>query len=290
MQALWLTDIHLNFIEAERLVRFLDSLEGHKADWVWIGGDIAEADSIGFYLSQIRGKVTSPLYFVLGNHDFYKGSIPGVRQEVGWLCNKDSNLCWLSDAGIIELSSSTALIGHDSWADGRFGDYWNSDLMLTDYFIIQEFNSWMVESKHRDVNLEEGTKRFMEIFSGEEAKRRRLETMQALADEAVDHVERYLPRALERFQHVYFLTHVPPFKEACWHRGRISDDNGLPHFASQAVGDALRRIMEQYPQRRLTVLCGHTHSGAHAQVRDNLTVYAGHAVYGMPDIQILFDV
>ncbi len=290
MQALWLTDIHLNFIETGRLARFLDSLDACGADWIWIGGDIAEADSIGRYLSQMRDKVTPPVFFVLGNHDFYKGSILEVRKEIGTLCKQDSNLCWLPDSGITELSSRAALIGHDSWADGRYGDYWNSDLMLTDYFIIQEFNPWMVESKHRVVTFDEGTKRFMEIFAGEEAKRRRLETMQALADEAVEHVERYLPQALERFEHVYFLTHVPPFKEACWHRGRMSDDNGLPHFASQAVGNALRRIMEQYPQRRLTVLCGHTHSGAHAQIQDNLIVYAGHASYGMPDIQIIFDV
>jgi hypothetical protein len=32
-----------------------------------------------------------------------------------------------------------------------------------------------------------------------------------------------LPAALGRFRHVVVLTHVPPFREACWHEGRISD-------------------------------------------------------------------
>lgn len=37
--------------------------------------------------------------------------------------------------------------------------------------------------------------------------------------------------------------HVPPFREASWHQGRISDDDWLPHFTCKAVGDVLREAM-----------------------------------------------
>ena len=46
-------------------------------------------------------------------------------------------------------------------------------------------------------------------------------------------------QALERFEHVLVLTHVPPFREACWHEGRISGDDYLPYFACKATGDVL---------------------------------------------------
>jgi hypothetical protein len=109
--------------------------------------------------------------------------------------------------------------------------------------------------------------------------------MQALADEAVLHINRHLSKALETYKKVFFLTHVPPFREACWHRGKISDDNGLPHFSAKIVGGTLVRIMKQHPDRNLTVLCGHTHSMAEAKILENLEVFAAHAVYGEPKLQ-----
>ena len=114
--------------------------------------------------------------------------------------------------------------------------------------------------------------------------------MQALAKEAVLHIERYLPRVLERYKQVFFLTHVPPFREACWHRDKISDDNGLPHFSAKLVGDTLVRIMKQHPDRQLTVLCGHTHSKAEVKMLDNLKVFAAQAEYGKPEIQRILNI
>jgi hypothetical protein len=88
---------------------------------------------------------------------------------------------------------------------------------------------------------------------------------------------------------VFFLTHVPPFREACWHRGKISDDNGLPHFSTKIVGDTLVRIMKKHPDRQLTVLCGHTHSQAEVKMLENLTVFAAQSEYGKPKIQKILD-
>jgi Icc protein len=99
-----------------------------------------------------------------------------------------------------------------------------------------------------------------------------------------------VPLALEAHEHVIVLTHVPPFREACWHEGRISDDNWLPHMACRAVGDELRRIMQAHPHRKMTVLCGHTHSPGEASILPNLTVLTGGAVYGQPTIQRVLEI
>jgi hypothetical protein len=82
------------------------------------------------------------------------------------------------------------------------------------------------------------------------------------------------------------LTHVPPFREACWYEGRISDDNWLPYFTCKAMGDVLTRVMRERPQKRMTVLCGHTHGAGEADILPNLHVRTGGAEYGRPEPQL----
>ena len=106
-----------------------------------------------------------------------------------------------------------------------------------------------------------------------------------LGDEAAGYFEELLPRALESFENVILVTHVPPFREACWYDGKISNDDYLPHFSCKAVGEVLVRTMQRYPKRRLTVLCGHTHGAGVAQILDNLVVKTGGAEYGAPALQ-----
>ena len=82
--------------------------------------------------------------------------------------------------------------------------------------------------------------------------------LKQLGDEAAAHIRRVLPPALERYQHVFVLTHVPPWREACWYQGQISNDEWLPHFTCLAMGEAIESVAREYPDRQLTVLCGHT--------------------------------
>jgi hypothetical protein len=51
------------------------------------------------------------------------------------------------------------------------------------------------------------------------------------------------------------------------------------------MGAALYEIMNTYPDKTLTVLCGHTHTQAEAQILPNLKVKTGGAEYGSPNIQ-----
>lgn len=260
----WLTDIHLNFISQDQRMEFYGRVRSTKLDAVLIGGDIGEADSVQRFLSELEDSLEAPIYFVLGNHDFYGGSIVAIRERLAQQALRSRRLCWLSSAGVVKLTDSTALVGHDGWADGRLGHSFSSEVLLSDYFLIQELPGFDKPELFRRLN--------------------------ALGDEAAQYLRKVLSEALESFSNVILLTHVPPFRESCWYQGRVSDDDFLPHFACQAVGDVLLEMMEGRPHCNLTALCGHTHSPGFAEIRDNLHVYTGGADYGAPIIQQIFEV
>lgn len=263
MKLCWLTDIHLNFLNDAKVVSFLDEIHDSNPDVILISGDIGDSNNIIHCLQLFKNRFTGPVYFVLGNHDYYHSSIAEIEQLVKEICNESENLTWLDQSDPILLGDSMSLIGHGSWADGRLGDYSNSDVMLNDYLLIKDLS-----------NLR---------------KVERLLIMRRLADKAATHFDSILPRALSISDHVICLTHVPPFREACWHEGRISGDMWLPHFSCKIVGDILFKHMNQFSDKRMTVLCGHTHSSGVAIVSKNLRVITGHATYGSPEIQHMPD-
>lgn len=120
-------------------------------------------------------------------------------------------------------------------------------------------------------------------------KAKLLANLNALGDEAALFLEARAREALARSRHIVVLTHVPPFRESCWHEGRISDDNWLPHFACGIVGERLAAVMDEHPDHQMTILCGHTHGAGFVQVTRNLRVFTGGAVYGQPVLQRVFE-
>jgi hypothetical protein len=121
------------------------------------------------------------------------------------------------------------------------------------------------------------------------SKQTRLPVLNAMGQQAAEHVLQQLETAAGRYRRVLLVTHVPPFREACWHEGRPSDDEWLPHFACQAVGEAILTVMRARPECRLTVLCGHTHGAGETSPLPNVQVLTGGAVYGGPEIQRIFE-
>jgi len=260
----WLTDIHLNFVPAPSRARFYQELHEARLEALLIGGDIGEAPSVIRYLDEIASALRIPIYFVLGNHDFYRGSIAAVRAAVARHAAASPFLHWLPASGVVPLTPATALIGHDSWADGRCGNFFRSEIELNDYYQIGEL-----------LNLDK---------PGRYAK------LNQLGDEASAFLEAHLRQALESRPKVVALTHVPPFRESCWHEGRISDADWLPHFANRAAGDRLAAVMREHPAQSLTVLCGHTHGAGEARILDNLRVLTGGAEYEAPKLQRVFEI
>src|SRR5882672_9188290 len=115
MKLAWATDIHLDFLDAAGIERFTSQLEKSDAAAFLIGGDIAKAGSVERHLRSLEARLLRPLYFVLGNHDFYVGSIAKVRAAMRALSGKSTLLKWLPEAGVVRLTPATALVGHDGW-------------------------------------------------------------------------------------------------------------------------------------------------------------------------------
>ena len=262
-RAVWLTDIHLNFLTAGSVRAFLDSICDLAPDHLLVGGDIAEAHDLAARLHEIAERVTAEIYFVLGNHDYYFGSIDGVRAQVGEVCRSYAHLHYLTAGDVFELTPTVGLVGDDGWADARLGNYERSMVSMNDYQLIDDLRG--------------------------HGKAARQQVLHELGDRAAQHVARVLPEALARYAQVVLLTHVPPLAEACWHEGRLSNAEWMPHFTCKAVGDVLLEVMPRFPERRLTVLCGHTHGCGEAHPLPNLLVLTGGAEYGAPRIERVFE-
>ena len=260
----WATDIHLDFTDQEGIDRFCSALLTRNPAAVLLSGDTGEAPTVAAYLRLLEDRLQRPIYFVLGNHDFYQSSIAAVRRQVADLTQHSPWLGWLPMLDVVPLTSHTCLIGHDGWSDGRFGDFRNSPVKLNDYLQIEELRALTQSALQAKLN--------------------------ALGDEAAAFLGTVLPRALQDYSRVILLTHVPPFQEACLYCGQPGDKNWLPHFTCKAVGDVLVDIMARHPKRRLMVLCGHTHHAATVQVLPNLLVRTGEADYGNPQLQAILDI
>jgi len=257
MRISWITDIHLNFLGKAQIRAFCSTIARQRPDAVIISGDISEAPELSGHLRMMEHELAVPIYFVLGNHDFYRGSIRRVREEMAALSASSRYLRWLPRCGVVGLTERTALVGHDGWGDGRLGEGRRSRVLLNDAVLIED--------------LRESQDLFAELH--------------ALGDEAAAHFEEHLPAALARSERVIVAIHAPPFREACWHEGRISDDDWLPHFTCHAAGQVLERTMRAHRDKQMTVVCGHTHSGGHARILSNLEVRTGAADYERPEVQ-----
>jgi hypothetical protein len=259
----WATDVHLNFCSPEGRIAFREMVRAHSPDALLLGGDIDEAPGLIAQLRALERDIRMPIFFVLGNHDYYRSTFDGVETRLRALGAESAGLRWLPEAGVVELSPDVGLAGHGGWADGRNGDYWGSNLELSDYLYIGDF-----------LGL---------------GRRERLALLGRRGDEAAAWVRRVIPSALERFRRLIVLMHVPPFQEAAWYEGKMSHPHYLPHFSSRSTGDALVETARARPDREILVLCGHTHGGGSLEVLPNLMVVTGAAQYGRPEVTGIID-
>jgi len=263
MKICWLTDIHLNFFSTEQRVAFYAEITNNNCDAIAVTGDIADAPILIDVLKEMVTYLQMPIYFVLGNHDFYHGEIAKVKKAVSHLCNNEPLLIWLSEAKVKRLTNYTLLIGQDGWADGRYGDYQNSNVVLNDSRLIYDLFTQKILGKNK-----------------------LLQKMQQLADADAAALEIDLVEAIRLpAKKIIILTHVAPFAGACWHEGKISNESWLPFFASKAIGDVISKFAANNPKIEFIVLCGHSHSEGVYQSLDNLIVKTGKAEYYNPEIQ-----
>lgn len=270
------TDIHLNFVRESSIHRFCKRMRDEQPDAVVITGDIAEAPSVAEYLAflDIHCKNEFPIFFVLGNHDFYNGSIYETRERMRNLFTYDeaskliheARLGWLGSSGVIPLTEKTALVGHDGWYDGQYANWFKSRVYLNDYILIRE--------------LADNACPLREL---------RFAKINELAKDATEYVQEQLSEAFKTHDHVFVATHVSPFRENSVYAGKISDDDWMPHFSSKHMGDMLLEMADLYQHKNITVLCGHSHGSADNQITPNLRCITGDAKYHHPKVNQVFE-
>jgi len=191
MKLVWLTDVHLNFLDANERKKFYQEIINTRCDGVLVSGDIAEAPSIKDILQELAKFIEQPVYFVLGNHDYYRGQIDEVRREIGELTASNEYLFWLPASNLLQLDTNTLLVGQDGWADGRLGNYHNSRVALNDSRMITD------------------------LFQAKVLGRSQLlAKMQQLADYDANQLQAQLMQAvIQRPRRIIILTHIPPLQK-----------------------------------------------------------------------------
>ena len=260
---LWLTDLHLDRVSDSTRAQFLSSLSESAAEVVVITGDISVAKSLPKHLLEI-GNACSPrsVYFVLGNHDFYGSCFEAVDRAVSAVCKVQRNLHHLGHGEKIPMGNNSVLIGHRGWGDGRAGWGARSLAHNPDGYGIADFRGL--------------------------SKRAAFGLMGDLGKTSGKYFRDILPYALKCNEHLWIATHVPPYTDAALYNGKPCDRLRQPFYTNISAGGVIKGIAEKFPDKKLTILCGHTHFGANVKVSDNVTVRVGQTRIGRPEIQELF--
>jgi predicted phosphodiesterase len=260
-----LTDLHLERVDKQKKAEFLARLRGAEYDAAVITGDISHARGLPVDLEALgEACAPYPLYFVLGNHDFYGSSFDAVDAAVDVVCKRQRNLKHLGHGEIVHLTEKAALIGHRGWADGRAGYGSRTYVPSSDAVCIKD-----LQGKPNQTVLEE---------------------MENLGKASGQYFREILPLALTCYKHIWIATHVAPFKWSAFYDGRLCGPLHLPHYINLSAGGAIRGIAGQFAGKSVTVLCGHTHSPVIFRASDNVTVHAGRARPGHPQVQRIFEI
>jgi Icc-related predicted phosphoesterase len=274
MKITWTTDLHLNFLNDYQIKRFCEKINKTGAEALFITGDVSEAPHFVIHMRMVEMFCNMPIYFICGNHDYYRGSVKKFRLELnkqfGSNCPPNNTTYWMNEHGVITLKDGVAVVGSDGWYDGGYSSFLSSKLSLSDFHLIEELRHDSLNTFRHD--------HFNTVFE--------------LAEEGAQHAEEYIKKAFENHDVVYYLTHAPPFRDnSRAPDGKLSNADWLPYFSSKFMGDAILKAMDGLPEAaELIVLCGHTHTYWKNKPRKNITCITGGGDYRRPEICGVFEI
>lgn len=251
---LWITDAHLDHLSPTMMDAWCEKLANTQADMLLLGGDTANSRTFARFLCRIKNEFPGTIALVAGNHDYYHTSIFDFRKE----------LTLHHQAGVmvfepgcqtqpVPLAEGVYLCGSGGWGDASAGCADARRMMLNDEYLIAELKTYDLTDRLREFGMESAT-----------------------------HLQNQLSSVPADASCVIVLTHVPPWPEACWHEGKMSDAFALPRFCWQAGGVAISQAAALRPQTQFIVLCGHTHSDGFWS-HENITAHTAGTAYGRID-------
>ena len=260
----WATDLHLDFALEKQRKDFWESLK--DIDELIISGDIADGPKLKHFLKEIDKNISGNYYFTLGNHDHYGFFIHETHDVVRRFCKKHPRAKWLkiSDKGFEKLFDDVAIVGNSSWYDCKWGRA-DGSVVLRDFGEIKDFKT-----------LPRFTPLMFDAFIN-------------LANNAAKEMKEAITNAFQEYEKVIAVMHIPPFPESTFHKGKQSNKYFLPFYTSKAMGDMLKSLMNYYVDKKLVVLCGHTHGEGVYDAEHNLRVYSGEAEYFFPALHKKID-
>lgn len=226
-----------------------------------VTGDFATAASLPRWLRAYSRMADRPLYFILGNHDFWGGAVREVREEVRRLTAATPGLVYLTAADRVTLTGGVALVGHDGWYDARAGRWDAPRFRMQDWDQVADFSA----------------------AGGHEAI---VTIARALADAAeADLVPRVAAAARDHAM-VLVATHVPPWPLPPGRRRHPEGEWIAPWYVAERLGEALERVATANPGVEFRVLAGHAHARREGmRIAPNLTCDVGGARYGEPRLE-----
>jgi predicted phosphohydrolase len=128
---IWAADLHLDTVMVP-IKSFATQWGENDAEGLLLTGDIATSKCLKEKLEELHHYLKKPIYYVLGNHDFWYSSFKEMDEhnlglkDVNYIHNK-----------VLKLGNFN-LVGNNGWYDAGFGNL-DNDALMKDFFLIKDF-------------------------------------------------------------------------------------------------------------------------------------------------------
>ncbi len=268
------TDIHLNFVYEAGTSEFIRRVNLSGCDAILLTGDIAEGNNLEKYFQIFVRECNLPVYFVLGNHDYWGTSVSGIRDDMNKFCAENKGFTYLRSSDPVILTPGTSLIGIDGWYDAGYGDPKKSTLIMNDWFKISDFSDYVVPNFANSYYGYENTINKAGIVS----------YCKKLAILDAELLSRKIDEAAKVSNTILIASHFPGWLDVSKYRGKPTDKNSQPYYISKILGDTINEAAGKHPDKEFKVFSGHTHAAATTRLAPNLEATVGHSDYGNPQI------